>query len=176
MFERVVSSKLEKSFEELRNLLLSQKCKIISEEHPKSITVEQGSLWGISSKGVKKVIDFHLLPHNSGTRIVSTSSLSSVWTVVSVLGYAVGGVFSFIFWWIATDLEASIVAERESFWGWLAEAFGYAGYRQALVLINVFKIVAIFLVVIIVISVIVDVYLFARKDSFSEEILKLLPL
>lgn len=172
--ERVVSLEIEKAYEELRNLLFRNNCKIITEQHPKSITVEQGSHWGVSPKGVKKVIDFHLLPHDSGTRIVSTSSLSSDWITISVFGYVVGVIFSLIFWWIATDLEVSIMAKRQSFLGWLAEAFGYTGYRQALALVSLLKIISIFLVVVLIISVIIDVYMYARKDSFAEEMLRLL--
>ena len=89
MIERVVGLAPEKAFEELRNLLLKSKCKITAEEQTKSITVEQGSLWGASPKGVK--IDFHFLPKNSGTRVVSTSSLTSDFIMLSVVGYILVG-------------------------------------------------------------------------------------
>jgi len=175
LFERVTSLEIEKAYGELRNLLFRSNCKIVTEEHPKSITVEQGSLWGVSPKGVKKIVSFNLLPHDSGTRIVSTSSLSSDWVTISVFGCVLGGIFGFLFWWIATDLEVSIIAQRQSFWGWLNEVFGYTGYREALVLINLLKVLTILFIVVIIGSVIVDVYIFARKESFAEETLRLLP-
>ncbi len=175
LFERVTSLEMEKAYEKLKNLLFRSNCKIATEEHPKSITVEQGSLWGVSAKGVKKTVSFNLIPHDSGTRILSTSSLSSDWVILSVFGDVLGGIFGFLFWWIATDLEVSITTERGSFWGWLNEVFGYRGYHEALVLINLLKILTIFLVIITIVSIVVDVYIYARKDSFAEETLRLLP-
>ena len=175
MFERVVSLKVEKAYEELKNLLFRSNCRIVAEEHSKSINVEQGSLWGVSPKGVKKIISFHLSPHNSGTRIVSVSSLDTVWTSVSLLSYVLGGIVAFIFWWIATDLEAGIIAWRRSFWGWLAEAFGYTSFREASMLVSLLKILSFLMVIVIIMGIIIDVYIYARKDSFAEETLRLLP-
>lgn len=175
MFERIASLDVEKAYEELKNLLLKNKCKIIAEEHLKNITAEQGSLWGISPKGVKKKISFSLLPHNSGTRIVSISSLTSDWINISILGYVFAGIFASVSWWSATDLEASIMAERWSFWGRLAEAFGYTGFREALALVSLLKILSVFLVIVLIVSIIIDIYIYAGKDSFAEETLKLLP-
>jgi hypothetical protein len=175
LFERVVSLEVQKAYEELRNILLKNNCKIIAEEPSKSITVEHGSLWGVSSKGVKKKISFNLLPHNSGTRIVSISSLTSDWINISIFGYGLIGIFAFIFGWIAIDLEALITARRGSFWGWLAEAFGYTGFQEALVVVNLFKILSIFSVIVLIVSMIIDIYIYARRNSFSEEVLRLLP-
>jgi hypothetical protein len=115
LFERIVSLEVQKAHEELRNLLLKTKCKIVAEEPLKDITVEQGSLWGVSPKGVKK-ISFNFLPHNSGTRIVSISSLTSDWINISILSYGIIGISALVLGWITIDVEASIVARR-SFWG-----------------------------------------------------------
>jgi len=65
--------------------------------------------------------------------------------------------------------------EKESFWGRLAEALGYTGFREALALVNLLKIISIFLVILLIVSIVCDVYVYARKDSFSEEVLGLLP-
>lgn len=175
MFERVLSSNVEKAYEELKDLLLKRNCKIVSEEQQKFIQVEQGSVWGMSPKGVKKVISFHLSSRNSGTRVASTSSLTSNWLSLCAIGYMIFAVLISIFWWIAVDLETYVTAQRGSFWGWLAEAFGYTGYQQALALINYFRIFSVLLAVGLIASVVIDVVIYVRRNSFAEETLRLLP-
>jgi len=61
MIERITSLTPEKAYEELKNLLFRSNCRIVFEEHLKRIEVEQGSLLGITPRGVKK-ISFTLLP------------------------------------------------------------------------------------------------------------------
>jgi len=107
--------------------------------------------------------------------MVSTSSLASDWIILSVFGYVLAGIFSPFFWWLAIDLEAYVTARRGSFWGWLAEAFGYTGFQEALTLINLLKILSIFMAILLVVTIVADVYIYARKDSFAEETLRLLP-
>ena len=156
MFERVVSLELEKAYEELKKLLLRKECKIIAEEHPKSITVEQGSLWEASPKKVKKIISFRLLSQDSKTRIVSTSSLTSDWINISILGYVLAGILAFIFWW-------------------LAEALRYTGFQQSILVVSLLKILSIGIAVALIVSIIADIYINARKDSFAKQTLRLLP-
>lgn len=155
MIERIVKLAPEKAFEELKNFLLRNKCKITAEEHSKSITVEQGSLWGVSPKGVKKIISFHFLPKDSETRIVSISSLTSDWIILSISSYVLAGIFIPLFWWFAIYLESS-------------------GFYEPLE-INLFKILSMFLAIVTIVGIIFDVYIYARKNSFAEETLRLLP-
>jgi hypothetical protein len=175
LFERVVSLEAQKAYEELRAALLRNRCKIVAEEPLKSVTVEQGSLWGVSPKGAKKKITFRLFPHDSKTRIVSVSSLTSGWVGASIFSYVLGIVLASIFGWIAMDLEASITAQRRSFWGWLAEALGYTGFREALRIANLLKITSIVLFVMVITFIVIGVFIYVKRDSFSEEILRLLP-
>ena len=155
MIERIVNLSPEKAYEELKNLLLRNNCKIVAEEHSKSIKVEQGSLWGVSPKGVKKIISFHLLHKNSETRIASVSSLTSDWIILSALGYVILGILSPLFWLFALGLETS-------------------GFYETWV-INYFKFTSIFFVIVVIVGIIWDVLIYARKDSFAEETLRLLP-
>jgi len=75
--------------------------------------------WGVTPKGVKKKIIFNFLPHNSGTRIVSISSVTSDWIIISIFGCVLYGIFAFLLGWMAIDLEASIMAKkRVSGVGW----------------------------------------------------------
>lgn len=57
----------------------------------------------------------------------------------------------------------------------MAEAFGYSGFLEALALIGLIKILSIVLLVIAIVSIIIDLYVYAKKDSFSEELVKSLP-
>ena len=175
MFERTVSSNSEKAYEELRKVLLRNKCKIVAEENPNFISVEQGSFWGVTPTGVKKKISFHFFPQESGTRILSNSSLAPDWVYSCVVSYVLLGVFALIFWWGIVDLEASIIAQRWSLWGGLAEFLGYTGFQQAWNVVNLLKIMVISLAVVIVIGVVADIYIYTRKDSFSETLLKFIP-
>jgi len=176
LFERVVSLEIRKAYEELKNVLLKNDCKIITEELPKRIIVEHGSLWGSSPKGAKKRISFNLISYDSKTRIVSVSSLDSDWISVSVLGYVLLIIFIFIFGWMAMVLEARITVERQSLGGWLAEKlFGYAGYQVALAIADLLRILAIIFFVTLIVDIIIGGYIYVRKDSFSKEILNLLP-
>jgi hypothetical protein len=59
--------------------------------------------------------------------------------------------------------------------GWVAEAFGYSGFQEALALIGLIKILSLVLLVIAIVSIITDLYVYAKKDSFSEELVKSLP-
>lgn len=155
MIERIIHLTPEKAYEELKNLLLKNNCKIVAEEHSKSIKVEQGSLWGVSPKGVKKIISFHLLPKNSETRIVSVSSFTSDWIILSGLAYVIMGILSPLFWSFAIGLESSGLYET-----WV---------------INYFRFTSILFVLAVIVGIIWDVFIYARKDSFAEETLRLLP-
>jgi len=156
MIERVVELSPEKAFEELRSLLLKNKCKITAEEQTKSITVEQGSLWGVSPKGTKKTISFHLIPKDSETRIVSISSLTSDWIILSAVAYVLLGMMSVLFWWFATSLESSTLFEFS-------------------VAVSYFKILSILGAIGVIVQLLFDVYIYAKIDSFAEETLRLLP-
>lgn len=155
LFERVVSLEVEKAYEELKNLLLNRKCKIVAEERSKSIRVEQGSLWGVSPKGVKKTISFHLHPKNSETRIAGVSSLASDWIIISTLSYVIAGILSPFSWLFAIDLESS-------------------GFYSTWA-ISYFKITSILLAIVVIVGIIWDIFIYAGKDSFAEETLRLLP-
>lgn len=176
MFERVVSLEIRKAYEELKNILFKNNCKIITEEPPKRIVVEHGSLWGSSPKGAKKRISFNLIPYDSKTRIVSVSSLASDWISTSVFGCVLLIIFIFVFGWMAMVLEARTTAERQSLGGWIAEKLlGYTGFQETLAIANLLRILAIIFFVMLIVDIIIDVYVYARKDLFSKEILELLP-
>lgn len=75
MIERVVSLDIQKTYEELRSILLENNCRIITEEPLKSIIVEHGYPSSLSSRETWKRISFHLFPDSTGTRIIGSSSI-----------------------------------------------------------------------------------------------------
>jgi len=82
---------------------------------------------------------FPSFPHNSGTRIVGTSSSTSDWININILGY----VLCIIMALVCRILSGILL-------------------------------VSISLVIFVIVSIILDVYIYIKKDSFPEEILRLL--
>lgn len=166
MIERIVRLTPEMAYEELRKILLKQKCKITEEDSPKTITVEHGSLWEYSPRTAQKKISFHLVPHNSHTRIVSITSLTSSHFAWAIFGVVLAAFGSGFFWWFALDMEAEIKG---------LEQLGYTGFEGALILVNVLKILALILVIILGISIIHEIYIYAQREAVAKELLSLLP-
>ncbi len=149
--EKILSGKFRNVREDLRNLLLRNECEIISEES-KSFLVEQGSIWGFSPKRAKKIISFHFLSYNSTTQVVVNSSLSADWIVLSVFSVIALSALIFTTLWIKMQLE--ILGFPSSIYGFLS--FGI-----------------IILVTALAMTIAIDMYIYFKRDSFPEDMLKL---
>ncbi|MEM3594509.1 MAG: hypothetical protein QXS27_07250, partial [Candidatus Jordarchaeaceae archaeon] len=99
-----MSLDVRQAYVELRDLLLRNDCKIISEEPLRSITVEHGSYWGITPKGVKKKISFNFYPYDSGTRIAGISSSTAGYLAFLVLSYVLAGFLIGVFFLLGVAL------------------------------------------------------------------------
>ena len=171
LLERSVGLETEKAYSELRGILLEKGCKIVSEEPPKRVSIEHGSLRGVSPKSAKKVVSYEFSPDKSGTRIVSYSSVSSDWANLTLWGNVLAGVVAALFWWIAADIDALLVDGTSGYWTWLARAFGYPDVQYAFFMVNVTKALSIVLVVTILLEIL-DVFIVYRGiDSFAAETL-----
>jgi hypothetical protein len=169
--ERFIGLNIEKGYSELRTILLEKGGRIISEEPPKLISIQHGSLRGVSPKGAKKVVSYKFYPNKSGTRIISFSSISSDWANLTLWGNIIAGIVAAVFWWIATDMENFVADGASGYWTGLARAFGYPNVQYVYFMINVIKALSIVLVVTIVLEVL-DVFIVYRKiNSFAEETL-----
>ncbi len=164
VIEKLVSLDVERSYDELRRILLANECKIVAEDPPRSITVEYESL----------KVRFILIPQDSKTKIIATTSLGSdyialvIYTFILMIIIILGG-------WIVIDTENWVMEQRGSFWGWLAESLlGFTGYQKMLMLISIAKILLAIAVIIFLASLILSVYIYVKRESFSEEILKML--
>lgn len=174
MFEKVVGLEIEKVYTELKDFLLKSDCKIISEEPPIFISVKQGSIWSISPRNAKKTVNYRLFPHESGTRIDSSSSLASDWKNLTIIGSVLSAIVAVLCLWIAIDLDAYITTQKHSKWSWLVGAYGYTGFQRALVLANLTKILAFFLAITLTLEILVAVYVSVRINAFAEESLSTL--
>jgi hypothetical protein len=171
LLERSVGLEIEKAYSELKTILLKKGCKIVSEEPPKHISVQHGSLRGVSPKSAKKVVSYHTFLHKSGTRIVSCSSVSSDWANLTLWGSIIAGFVAAVFWWIASEIAALVVDGKSGYWTWLARAFGYPDVQYTFFMINVTKALSIVLFVTILLEIL-DVFIVYRKiNTFAVETL-----
>jgi len=175
MLERVTVLAPNKAYEELRRILLREKCKIIEEDAPKKIVVEQGSWLDCSPGTYKKKISFYFVPYNSGTRIVSNTSRPPEKIAETIIGIIICTLIIGFLWWLILDVKAYIEEARSSIGGWLLELLGYTGFRQALVLINILEFLVFILVGIVVFGIISEVYCYAKREVVAEKFLSLLP-
>jgi len=174
LVEKIVSLEIEKAYEELKSLLLKKGSRIITEEPPARISVKQGSVWGISPTSAKKVLTYRLSPVPSGTRISCSSSLASDWKNLTIIGSALSVIVAGLCLWIAIDLEAFTVTQTPSYWSWLATAGGYANFQLVQAFAGLARVLAVFLVIMMVLEVAIVVYVRSRINEFARETLNLL--
>ena len=169
MLERTVGLEIGKAHAELKALLLRKGCKILAEEPPKLITVKQGSLWGISPRTAKKVTTYQLAPVDSGTRITCSSALASDWKNLTIIGTALAVLVASMCWWIASDLDALVTTRQPGYWSWLVTVDGYIDLQTAQLLVNLTRLLAVFLAIVIAAEVMIAIYAHFRINSFAEE-------
>jgi hypothetical protein len=175
VIEKLVSLNVERSYEELRRILLANECKIIAEDPPRSITVKHGSFWAWTPRDVKKKVRFILIPQDSNTKITAITSLASDYIALSILTFILMITIIPVGVWIVIDVENWVMEERSTFWGWLAEnLLGFTGYKKMLMLISIAKILLAITAILLLVSLISDIYIYVKRESFSEEILKML--
>jgi hypothetical protein len=171
MVEGVVYFSAEWAYEELKKILLANKCKIISEDPPRSITVEHGSLWASRTRDVKKRVNFILIPQGSKTKIVAYTSLTR--DCVALLVF----VFALLFIIILIDVILVIllinVETLLNTWGWLIDLlYGSGLARNIQDALNIGRIFIIFSVIVLVLCIISDVYIYTRREAFAEEVIR----
>jgi hypothetical protein len=165
-------TEIESTYSELKALLLEKDCKIVSEEPPEHILVCHGSLRGVSPRSAKKIVDFQIRQHNSGSRMVTQSSVSSDWANLTLWGNVAAGIVAAIFWWIASDITMLLVNGKIGYWAFLAEAFGFPNIQYAFFMIDITRALSVVLVITIILEIL-DVFIVYKKiNTFAEEILR----
>jgi hypothetical protein len=163
MVEGVVYFSAEWAYEELKKILLANKCRIISEDPPRSITVEHGSLWASRTRDVKKRVNFILIPQGSKTKIVAYTSLTR--DCVALLVF----VFALLFIIILIDVILLINVETLlNTWGWLIDLlYGSGLTRNIQDALNIGRIFIIFSVIALVLGIVSVVYTYTRREAFA---------
>jgi len=156
----------------LRKVLLGKGCRIVAEEPPTSVTVKQGSLWGISPRGAKKLLRCRLSSVGSGTRIIISSKLASDWKNLTIIGSALAVIVASLCWWIALDLEGFVATQEASYWSWIATSDGYVSFEFAQALAMLARELAVFLAVVIVLEIAIVVFASKKIDGFAEDCLR----
>ena len=174
MVERTVSLKIERSFAELKALLLEKDCIFLAEEAPRLISARHGSLWGVSPLAAKKELKYRLSSVDSTTRITCSSSLASDWKNLTIFGSVLGIVVTFIFMWIAMDLTFHLTTQQQSWWGWIVTANGFTAVQTAQAFADLLWILVVFLAIVIVAELIVVVNVHFKMNAFAEESLNAL--
>jgi hypothetical protein len=168
LLKRTFSIEIDKAYADWKTSLSEKGCKIISEDPPKHIFVEQGSLWGISPTTAKKTVDVTFKVVDSGTQVTCSSSLSSDWKNLTIVGCALAAVLVGLCLWMALDLSVFMVTGKPTFWSWLATVNGSLDFVVAQAFVNLTKALAVFLSVIIVLEIAVAAYAYAKIDKFAQ--------
>jgi len=170
--ERIIASRIEKTFVRLKQVLDESNCELVAEEVPNYLRVTHGSLKGISPVSAKKVVEFYLSSEGSGTKISSDSKISAGWKNLALYGSIVAGVLIGILLWIAGDMMGYIESARPGFWAWVAQMYVPYDPWMAVFIVSVIQALTVVLVVTIVIEIIVVVYVYQRKNVFSHQIVE----
>ena len=129
MLEQTVNLEIDKTYADLKAALLAKGCKIISEEQPKQILVKQGSLWGMSPKTAKKIVEINFAPVDSGTKVICSSRMSSDWKNITFIGCALAAVLVGLCLWMTVDLTSFMATLKPSFWSWIITVNGTMEFR-----------------------------------------------
>ena len=176
MIERIVSLDPQKAYEELKNLLMRNDCRIVREEPSKTIVVEHGSVFGVTSKSIEKRITFTLIPYENKTRIISVTSLTKDLTYITIFIYTMLVVVLILFGFLVaeiislTSLIRQIIIKNP-----LISSYFYDIYHDLLYASQIMIIIYILAIILFIIGVISTIYIYLRRERFSEEILRYLP-
>lgn len=174
MVEHVVHLEITETYSRLKALLLENGCKIIGEGPPTAVSVQHGSLWGVSPETAKKIMHYYLSPFNSGTRISCSSALASDWKNLTLIGSVFAVILSAFCWWISVDLDAFLASHGHSYWSWIASANGFVDYQALRVFRDLACMLAVFLMVVMAVEAGIVVYVSSRLEAVAEEKLRVL--
>ena len=150
-------------------MLDDNNCNVVAEEVPNFLRVTHGSLKGISPVSAKKVVSFYLSSEVSGTKIASSSEISVGWRNLAIYGSIVAGVLVGILLWIAGDMSGYVESARSGFWAWLAQIYLPYDPSMAVFIVSVIQALAVVLVATIVLEIIVVIYVYQKKNVFSQQ-------
>lgn len=160
MLEKRTSLLPNEAFEELKKIVLKEKCKIIEMHPSKTLVVEQGSWFEFSPKTFRKIIRFDLIPEGTGTRIVSETS----WTIGSFASAILTPTLLAILWGL-TQWEASIMRSQAT----TCSTNILAGSA------NMLELLGFLCIVLTIASIIHHIYCYSKRETVAKRFLSLLP-
>jgi hypothetical protein len=172
LFEFDVNLEGEKAFDSLKELLIQKGYRVVAEEPPKSISVKQGSIWGMLPKTAKKTIECRLSPADSKTHITVSSSLSSDWKNLTAIGSILSVIVAAFCLWISFDLEGFVATQQPTWWSWIANSGDFVNVQATLWIASMVGWLGVFLTVVVLLEGIIYIYAKSRIDVFAEETLK----
>jgi hypothetical protein len=175
LLEKTVNLEADKTYANLKMVLLEKGCKTKSEQPFKRLLVKQGSLWGMAPKTAKKNMEFTLTQANLATQVTCKSSMSRDWKNITLIGCVLSTVLVGFCGWMAFDLTAFMASGKASFWSWLVNVNGSPDVQVGHSFVNLTLALAVFLSLIILFEVADVVYVQGRIDRFAEETLNSMP-
>jgi hypothetical protein len=176
LIERIVSLDPQKAYEELKNLLMRNDCRIVREEPSKTIVVEHGSVLGRTPKSIEKRITFTLIPYENKTRIISVTSLTKDMTYLTISIYVMWVAVLIAFGFLVAEMISFVSSIRQIIIkNPLMSLYFYDIYHNLLYASQIIIILYIIAIISLIIGVISTIYIYLRRERFSEEILRYLP-
>lgn len=127
---------------------------------------------GILPMSAKKVVTFNLFTDGSETKIASSSQIDSDWKKLTLYGNVITAFVIGIFVWMTLDLKSYIETANSNFWAWLAQLYDSYDAWGAFFIISVIQALAMFLALVIVIEILIVIYVYPRKNVFSQQVLE----
>ena len=168
MFECKVPQSVQQTYSRLEKTLVDSNCKINAKEPPYCIRVTQGSLFGVSPMSAKKEVSFNLCGEGSQTRVVSSSQIASDWKNLTLYGNVITAFVIGVFLWITLDMNNYIQTAKPGFWAWIAQLFESPNMGEAILVSNLIQALAVFLVFVVLIEILIVIYVYPRKNAFSQ--------
>ncbi|MCW8802611.1 MAG: hypothetical protein OQK81_04565 [Candidatus Bathyarchaeota archaeon] len=168
MFERKISRTIEQTYYSLEKILVDGNCKINVKDPPSYVEVTQGSLMGVSPMSAKKVVSFSLSADGSTTKVQSSSQISSDWKNLTLYGNVITAFVIGVFLWITLDMNNYIQTAKPGFWAWIAQIFESPNMETAILVSNLIQALAVFLVFVVLIEILIVIYVYPRKNAFSQ--------
>ncbi len=178
MPEIITELDIESTYNKLKGILLKNKCKVLIEHPPTHILAKQGSLNGITPMNAKKKINYQLAPIKTNTKditkITVITTITSDWKNLTLYGNILAAVIAAIFLWIASDINNYIVRLEPGYWTWLAQIYASPNTIHVMFMVNVFRVLGIFLIAAIAAEILIVIYVYPRKDMYAQHTLKTL--
>ncbi len=164
-----MNAKIGEVYRKTKAILFQNKCKLISEEEPRSISVIQGSLWGMSPETAQKKIKFMFTQDVSGTCVKAHSVLTSGYINLTLAGGILSVALMAVCMWIGLDLQSYVLTGTEGVWGWLSQTQGFIDLNKATIFIRFMWILTAFLASTLALEAFIIWKVQTKVDVFAEK-------